>query len=213
MSDEIWKPLPAPLSKYEVSDHGGRVRNIRRGNVLTGRPGNKGYYLIKLYDDDGKQQTRTVHSLVLLAHRGARPPGQEACHGDDNPAHNDLSNLRWDTKPANRSDRRENAPPKLCARCGGPFKGNGKRCHPCVVEIGEKGGRAAAFRHFAARRRGGPRLSERRGRARTRCQIRRLRPATIRRRYSAWHFPPPTSNVTPRVRHAVSQIAEGGHPP
>jgi hypothetical protein len=138
MSDEIWKPLPAPLSKYEVSDHGGRVRHIRRGNVLTGRPGNKGYYLIKLYDDEGKQQTRTVHSLVLLAHRGARPAGQEACHGDDDPAHNDLSNLRWDTKPANRSDRRENAPPKRCVRCGEPFKGNGKRCHPCVVAIGEE---------------------------------------------------------------------------
>lgn len=141
MSNEKWKPLPAPLSKYEVSDHGGRVRHIKRGNVLTAAPGNKGYWLIKLYNDAGKQETRTVHSLVLLAHRGARPAGQEACHGDDNPAHNDLSNLRWDTKPANRTDRRENAPPKVCARCGGPFKGNGKRCHDCVVAIGQEAAR------------------------------------------------------------------------
>jgi hypothetical protein len=32
-------------------------------------------------------------------------------------------------------------PPKLCVRCQGPFLGNGKRCHACVVWIGETAAR------------------------------------------------------------------------
>ena len=54
---ETWKGVPG-FSKYEGSDLG-RVRSARTGNVLATRVSNSGYLLVKLYDDDGKQQTRS----------------------------------------------------------------------------------------------------------------------------------------------------------
>lgn len=49
-----------------------------------------------------------VHRLVLTAFVGPCPDGLECCHWDDNPAHNCLGNLRWDTRSANQVDRIRN---------------------------------------------------------------------------------------------------------
>ena len=46
--------------------------------------------MVKPYDDNGRRQTKTVHSLVLLGFAGPPPPGMESRHLDDDPLNN-----RW----------------------------------------------------------------------------------------------------------------------
>lgn len=150
---EMWKGVPG-FSKYEGSDLG-RVRSARTGNVLATRVSNSGYLLVKLYDDDGKQQTRSLHSLILLTFAGPRPDGLECRHLDDDPLNNRWApgdetatraaggNLIWGTKPENVEDTfrngRQRAAPRLerrCVLCEAVLTTNGKRCHDCVVQLG-----------------------------------------------------------------------------
>ena len=162
---ETWKPLPPPFSKYEVSfdGYGPDQRPVRRIGTVTGlatRPGNHGGYLmVKLYDDDGKQQTKTAHSLVLLGGAGPCPPGLESRHLDDDPLNNRWrpgstddevraagGNLVYGTKKQNAADQYRNGRPKTppvaayqCinhARCGGMVVNPGSRCLPCAKEVG-----------------------------------------------------------------------------
>jgi HNH endonuclease len=143
----------AGFSSYEFGDLG-TIRSIDRkvggksyrGTVLKPRPGNKGYLLVNLTDDSGRKGTYTVHKLILRAHGGECPAGMEACHKDDVATHNWWpENLRWappDGPDSNRADRMRNRPaaPKPvrpCVRCGQPVDKGGRRCHACVVEIGE----------------------------------------------------------------------------
>jgi hypothetical protein len=42
--------------------------------------------------------------VVLATFVGPCPQGMECCHGDGDPANNNLWNLRWDTRAANVSD-------------------------------------------------------------------------------------------------------------
>jgi hypothetical protein len=46
--------------------------------------------------------------MVLEAFVGPSPEGMEACHRDDVPANNHLSNLRWDTHRANLREASRN---------------------------------------------------------------------------------------------------------
>jgi hypothetical protein len=115
LDPEQWRPIPGYEGSYEVSDHG-RVRSLDRqvphakygtmrvrGGLLQtinvhGRPG------ITLHDC-GKRRQALVHSLMLEAFVGPRPPGHEACHGDGDKRNNRLGNLRWDTTSANVLDQ------------------------------------------------------------------------------------------------------------
>ena len=54
----------------------------------------------------GKLTLFTVHKLVLEAFVGPRPEKAVACHKDNNPANNAVSNLRWDTHSNNLKDNR-----------------------------------------------------------------------------------------------------------
>ena len=89
----------------------GGIRSIDRtvsgrsltGVVLRARLSNRGYVLINVRDAEGRTQTRSAQSLVLLAHKGPCPPGLEARHLDDNPLNN-----RWapgDTDDETRAGR------------------------------------------------------------------------------------------------------------
>ena len=158
-----WTPLPPPFTKYEVSfdGFGPDQRPVRRagGNPLKPQPGNSGYLLQKLYDDDGKQQTKTVHTLVLLGYAGPPPPGLESRHLDDDPLNNRWrpgttddevraagGNLVYGTKLQNAEDKYRNGrpraapppPPRPCIRCGGMFTAKGRRCPACVTAIGQQ---------------------------------------------------------------------------
>ena len=150
---ETWKAIPGYPS-YEVSDCG-RVRSVPReahgrtyrSVVLALRESNSGYLLVNLRNAKGERETRTVHTLVLLAFVGAPPRGHEVRHGPGGSTDNRWpENLSYGTKAENEADKVAHGtrvpaapkPPRLCARCGGalePGRG-GKRCHACVTEIG-----------------------------------------------------------------------------
>lgn len=164
MSDEeaeVWKGIPG-YPGYQ-SGWDGHFRSLDRvsptGRSLKGqsvptRLSNKGYPLVDLRDGEGKRVTRSAHTVMLETFAGKCPEGMEARHLDDVPDRNTWrpgteeesrargGNLFWGTKEQNREDRRRNGlppapkPEKDCLRCAKPFEGNGKRCHPCVVDIG-----------------------------------------------------------------------------
>jgi len=53
---------------------------------------------------DSKRRTLRIHIIVLETFVGPRPHGLQACHHDDNPLNNHVSNLRWDTHASNVAD-------------------------------------------------------------------------------------------------------------
>lgn len=142
--DETWKGCP-DFSKYDVSDLG-QVRNVATGKPLAARVGTHGYLEVKPYDDNGKRQTRTVHSLVLLTFAGPCPAGMETLHGRGGPLDNRWpENIRWGTKPENHADqvaagtaKRPTVPCVNHERCGGMVARQGSRCLPCATEVGEQ---------------------------------------------------------------------------
>lgn len=102
---EIWKPVDG-FPGYFVSDHG-RLRN-KSLLILGGISRQKGapsHVKVRLRKD-GKQHPRVLSRLVLTAFVGPCPEGMECCHWDGDPTNNHLSNLRWDTRVANRADMR-----------------------------------------------------------------------------------------------------------
>lgn len=64
----------------------------------------KGYLQVSLWTG-GIQKLLYVHRLVLSAFSGEPGACDEACHNDGNRAHNNINNLRWDTKRNNHADR------------------------------------------------------------------------------------------------------------
>ena len=163
--DPLWGPLSKyGFSAYEASDYG-EVRSIDRvapdgrrlrGRVLKPRIPSNGYPTVNLTDDTGVVRTRTVHSLVMLAHVGECPDGQQVRHLDDNPLNNRWApgatddevranggNLVYGTPPENAEDKFRNGAPRAapkperrCVRCDAVLETNGRRCHACVVQIG-----------------------------------------------------------------------------
>ena len=112
-TQERWLPVPGFEGYYEVSDHG-RVRSVTRRIHLYGgrtpispgrvlKPDTSHWHRVKL-SKDGQVTRKSVHRLVLEAFVGPCPEGMECCHWDDDHTNNHLSNLRWDTRSANRLD-------------------------------------------------------------------------------------------------------------
>ncbi|HEV2374583.1 MAG TPA: hypothetical protein VGS19_20775 [Streptosporangiaceae bacterium] len=161
---ERWTPLPAPFSKYEVfSDGTGPdqrpVRRIGAAALSTTVNNHGGYLVVKPYDDGGKRQTKTVHSLVLLGFAGPCPPGMESRHLDDDPLNNRWrpgteqearsagGNLVYGTKRQQHADKVANGNPPVVpksfpcvnhVRCGGMVANQGSRCLPCAAEVGRR---------------------------------------------------------------------------
>jgi hypothetical protein len=117
---ECWRPIDG-WPGYEVSDWG-RVHTYWRPGggkgiggrhsigltpkIMIGGVNAKGHRRVRLLKDASREQRMVyIHTLVLEAFVGPRPPSMEACHNDGNPANNHLSNLRWDTSSNNARDR------------------------------------------------------------------------------------------------------------
>jgi hypothetical protein len=155
-------------SGYQASDKGryrsiDRVSGNRHltGKVLAGKPHEDGYVLMTIRcdstdPDHDRRHTYAMHKVVLTTFDRPCPPGMEACHSPKGPAFNWYpEGIRWDTQPANDAERtaalaakgraangRPMAvpkPPATCIRCGGPItRPGGRRCHECVVAIGQE---------------------------------------------------------------------------
>jgi hypothetical protein len=111
--EDTWLAVVGYEGLYEVSDQG-NVRSVdrivMRGDVQVRRRGKvlnfavmKGYLSVDLCRY-GKPRRVRVHTLVLTAFRGERPPGLMCCHGVGGQRDNRLENLRWDTASANSHD-------------------------------------------------------------------------------------------------------------
>lgn len=140
-------------------------RTTASGRRLKGRPlptrvSNRGYGLVDYQNAEGKRVTRSAHTVVLETHAGPCPPGMEARHLDDNPLRNFWApgteeesrvrggNLFWGTKGDQHRDKVRNNPGKPptvpapsfdClnhSQCGGRVKNEGRRCVPCVEQVG-----------------------------------------------------------------------------
>lgn len=114
---ERWLPVVGYEGRYEVSD-AGRVKSLKRKcktahgfrtvpeKILTPQNNHKGYQQVQLSDQNGNDKTnRLVHTLVLEAFVGPRPPGKQTRHIDGTPSHNALSNLVWGTAYENYEDK------------------------------------------------------------------------------------------------------------
>lgn len=88
-----WKGRQSPI----LSDVWNTLRCYRRTDGVTA------VILYRPY-----RQTFLVHRLVLEAFVGPCPEGMMACHADDNPTNNNLSNLRWGTIHDNLADAYRN---------------------------------------------------------------------------------------------------------
>jgi hypothetical protein len=81
-------------------------RKARKGRKLVG-PAHPmyGYRIFCLVNSRGKQYNKAGHVLTLIAFRGPRPPGMQACHNDGKRTNNRIENLRWDTAAGNQADK------------------------------------------------------------------------------------------------------------
>lgn len=110
MTREMFREIPT-VPGYEV-DPSGVVRSYHRrgiGKIIGDTPrvmaliSRKGYRFVHVRIG-GKRRKVNVATLVLLAFRGPRPDGMEACHENGVGSDNRLTNLRWDTPTGNTMD-------------------------------------------------------------------------------------------------------------
>lgn len=140
-TSERWLPVTGYEGLYEVSDHG-RVRSLdrqsvnrfatftRRGQTLRPTVKESGHLYVSLWRE-GEMKKAKVHRMVLEAFVGPCPEGMEACHWNDVPADNRLSNLRWATATDNKLDAVRNGTHvharKTACKRGHAFAGNNLR--------------------------------------------------------------------------------------
>lgn len=99
---ETWKPIPGFEGLYEISDLG-RVRSFRRnkaGRLLRPGQSSSGYFTVAL----GRNNSRTIHSLVAEAFLGSCPPAHEVRHIDGTRTNNVAANLQYGTRTENILD-------------------------------------------------------------------------------------------------------------
>lgn len=94
MVRETWRPIPH-VPGYEASSEG-RIRGPRGVRALC--VSKDGYQRVQLRF---RGPTYTVHSLVLSAFTGPRPPNHCCNHKDRNRSNNRAANLEWTTRSQN----------------------------------------------------------------------------------------------------------------
>jgi len=157
---ERWAPIPGWEGRYEASTEG-RVRSIitidargRRCRPRILRPSlSKDHLKVTL---SGPTRQGYVHTFVLEAFVGPRPPGLEACHRDGDYENNALSNLRWDTRSSNALDRvrhgTHNESSKTQCKRGHPLAG--ENLYPVSLRLGVRKCVACQRAHNRARKNG-----------------------------------------------------------
>lgn len=139
VSIEIWLPVVGFAGLYEVSNLG-RVRSLRRHQPKLLRPGRMtaGHLSVSL----GRGRSRTVHSLVIEAFVGPRPPGMEVRHSNGVPSDNRLANLAYGTRADNSRDKKWHSPPT------GPRKLSGEQASAVKARLQQGAPRRDLRREF-----------------------------------------------------------------
>lgn len=114
--EEQWRPVVGYVGLYSVSTLG-RVRSEarlvrhnlggwsrKRQRVRKTFADKDGYHKVTL-SREGVNAIFTVHSVVLEAFVGPRPPGHVGCHNNNTPGDDRPENLRWDTLAGNFADK------------------------------------------------------------------------------------------------------------
>lgn len=146
---EQWAPVPG-YNRYLWSDKG-RVRVSVNGKIMKTDVNNSEYVTVKIIrDSDGKQVTKPVAYMEILAHHPAFrglsefPEGLETRH---NPAVGDKlfnaypEGLWPGTKEQNAGDKGPQEPQHPCRNhvtCGNMVHNEGKRCVPCTEAVGRQ---------------------------------------------------------------------------
>lgn len=99
-SEEEWRGLEVPLSKYEVSNWGG-VRNKKTRRKLTPVLIPEQYYVVTLQTDSKESKTLKVHRLIAEAFHPNSSGHPVVDHIDGDPKNNRWNNLRWVTYAIN----------------------------------------------------------------------------------------------------------------
>ena len=165
-----WTAVPGYYAEVTDGqpDGRGQARSVDRqaqggrrvtGRVLSQRISSRGYVLVDVYNHEGVRETKTLHSLQMLAFEGPCPPGKQVRHYDDVSTNNRWApggeancgpgkpgNLVYGTPKENIADGMRNnpaaakPPPRLCVPHGVPVtRGSSTRCHECVVQLGRAG--------------------------------------------------------------------------
>lgn len=111
--DERWLPIPDYEELYSASDHG-RIcshhpRHKGHKKILSPSTQKDGYIQLSL-SKDKKRRSFLVHSLVLLAFKGQRPPNHIANHIDFDRGNNRPENLEYLTILENVRHSRDRYP-------------------------------------------------------------------------------------------------------
>ena len=98
--DVKWTPVVGYEDLYLVSTNG-KVYSIRSHKILAPRRHNAGYLRVTL-SRNGKRKDAYIHRLMCEAFFGTPNDGRNYVnHLDENPAHNQITNLEWTTNSNN----------------------------------------------------------------------------------------------------------------
>lgn len=98
--DVKWTPVVGYEDLYLVSTNG-KVYSIRSHKVLTPRKHNAGYLRVTLCRN-GERKDAYIHRLMCEAFFGTPNDGRDYVnHLDEDPAHNQITNLEWTTNSNN----------------------------------------------------------------------------------------------------------------
>ena len=103
---ETWAFIPGYEGIYKVSTLGNVISYVRNkeGMLLKPGKGSHGYYTVSL----GRNNSKTLHSIVALTFLGKRPDGMEVLHIDGTRTNNEVTNLRYGTRADNILDAIKN---------------------------------------------------------------------------------------------------------
>lgn len=108
------------FSDYEIYPEEGKVWSYKT-NQFVGKPYEtiSGYWLVTLYDDNGKKHNFYLHRLIWEAVYGKIPENMEINHLDENPSNNVASNLslcthkeniNWGTRTQRQAEKQRGVP-------------------------------------------------------------------------------------------------------
>lgn len=132
------RPIPCFPAYSATAD--GRIFSHIKGRFLKPYKSPDTYMYVQV-----AKRSRSVHSLVLAAFKGPRPPGMEARHLDGDSTNNAASNLEWGTHKQNVQDKYKHGTMLLGERAPNAVISN-EQAH----RLRERRAAGALFRELAA---------------------------------------------------------------